>query len=208
MFEGPPGQGKSRLLSEAAHIAREEGLEVLTAVGLERETEFTFGGALQLFEARVGLTENGERGRLLSGPARLARPLLGDGSGEALPDGQAFSLHHGLFGLCSDLAEIKPLVLCVDDAQWLDVPTLRFLLYAIERVADLPVVILMAAGPDTRGTGADLLAEIACRASTEVVHLAGLTPDAIVGVLGAYLPGDVQRVFAEAVTRPPTATRS
>ena len=89
-------------------------------------------------------------------------------------------------------------MLCVDDAQWLDVPTLRFLLYVTERVADLPVAILLAAGPDTRGAGADLLAEIACRASTEVVHPAGLTPDAIVGVLGAYLPGDAQRVFAQA----------
>ena len=52
-----------------------------------------------------------------------------------------FQLLHGLYWLCANLCERAPLVLCVDDVQWADAASLRFLAYLGARAADLPVLI-------------------------------------------------------------------
>ena len=43
---------------------------------------------------------------------------------------------HGLFWLSSNLARDRPLVLCLDDAQWCDEPSLQFLEFLARRVVD------------------------------------------------------------------------
>ena len=37
----------------------------------------------------------------------------------------------------------KPLVMLVDDAQWADQPSLRFLAYLAQRIADLPIALVV-----------------------------------------------------------------
>ena len=48
VLRGEPGIGKSRLLSEAARQARERGMTVLSAAGVQSEARLPFAGLHQL----------------------------------------------------------------------------------------------------------------------------------------------------------------
>ena len=56
LIEGPPGIGKSRLMSEFRRRASTDGALVLNARAGELEREFPFGVVRQLFETVVGAT--------------------------------------------------------------------------------------------------------------------------------------------------------
>src|ERR1700750_599125 len=58
VLRGEPGIGKSRLLSEAARQARERGMAVLTAAGVQSEAHLPFAGLHQLLRrVRARATE-------------------------------------------------------------------------------------------------------------------------------------------------------
>jgi AAA ATPase domain len=119
VVEGPAGIGKTRLLEEAARTAGAAGTGVLRARGSEFEAGMAFGVARQLFEPLLRAASAGEREALLDGVARVGARALGMVAGEAPADG--FAAMHGLFWLCANRAERGPVVLVVDDAQWVDV---------------------------------------------------------------------------------------
>ena len=50
---------------------------------------------------------------------------------------------HGLFWVVLDLAAERPLLLAVDDLQWTDRPSLRFLAYLARRVESVAVALLL-----------------------------------------------------------------
>lgn len=179
LVEGPPGVGKSSLLGVAREMAAEDGLQTLWASGRELERDSGFGVVLQLFERRVARAEPEERNRLLSGAARLADPLLTKGPREALPEGDAFSLLHGLYWLTANLSEEQPLAIFLDDAQWADDPALRFVLYVAQRVEELSVVIVAAAPPPEAGARVPLLEDIAVHPTTSTLSLGPLSPEAV-----------------------------
>ncbi len=145
ILDGPPGSGRSTLLSFAAERAASAGTAVLDATGHESERALPFGGALQLFEKELERAEPSERVRLLSGAAALASPLLARGPHDILPDEPAPSVVHGLYRLCCHIAQTRPLLICVDDADVMDDATMQLLLYLSHRLDDLPAMILMAA---------------------------------------------------------------
>src|SRR5256885_5988774 len=68
VLRGDPGIGKSRLLAEVAAVARERGIAVLSATGVQSEARLAFAGLHQLLrpvkdharatlDAAFGLTE-------------------------------------------------------------------------------------------------------------------------------------------------------
>lgn len=155
VVEGPAGIGKSAVLATGADAGRERGWTVLTAVAGEFEQNLGFGVVRELFEpALLGLAAH-ERRAVLGGAAGLAAPLLlpsARSAGSAVPDMAA--LMHGLYWLAANLSEVRPLVLCVDDAQWCDHESLTWLLYLARRLEDLPIVLIIAVRsgePQTRG---------------------------------------------------------
>ena len=46
-----------------------------------------------------------------------------------------------LFHYTATLAARRPLVLCIDDLQWSDTASLRFVAYLARRIAELPVLV-------------------------------------------------------------------
>ena len=186
VLEGAAGLGKSRLVSAARERARALEMEVLEAHGDDLERDFAFGAALQLFEAPMASLAGDERDRVLDGSAGLAAPLLT--AGEAPAEGQqAFSITHGLHWVAANLAERRPLLLAVDDAHWIDAPTLRFLRYLLQRVDELPLALLVSARPDAGGPQERLLARIAGHPLAAARTLAPLSNAAVTHLVRAGL---------------------
>src|SRR5829696_1388669 len=180
-IDGPSGIGKSRLMAEAAELARKSGLDVLTAAGREVEREFAFGVVLQLFEARVADADESERLDLLAGAATAAAPLLTPGSADdALPqEVDAFSVLRGLYQLCVNLGRLQPLVLLVGDAQHADRLSLRFALYLAQRLEELPVCLVVAASLRRLKPAAQYLAELVSYPMTGMISLRPLSSEAV-----------------------------
>ena len=147
-IEGEPGVGKTALLEALGRRAAEAGMTVLSARGRELEREFGYGVVRQLFERPAR-----ERGpaAVFAGRARFASAVLGMELRDGLPAAPAaetvFPAIHGLYWMTLNLTESGPLALLVDDADWADGASLRFLAYLAPRLGDLPVVLALTASP-------------------------------------------------------------
>ena len=145
VIEGPAGCGKTRLLDEARSRAAAAGLAVLPARAGELERDFPFGVARQLFEGVLAGSPEDERRELLEGAAGLSLRALGVDVPEGRQEPAAlFPVLHGLYWLTANLAERSPLMLVIDDLQWVDTATLRWLGYLVARIEGLPVLITTA----------------------------------------------------------------
>ena len=190
LVEGPPGVGKSALLERAAGLARERELVVLRGRGHELERAFGWGVVRALLEAGLAALPELEREELLAGPARPSRVLFG--SAPDAPDAPAsevgFAILHALYWLVVRLAEREPLVMVVDDAQWVDEPSLRFLVYLLGRLSDQPIALVVAARAGEPGEGG-LLEQLVGDATAAVRTLAPLGAAAVTRLLRERVPG-------------------
>jgi DNA-binding CsgD family transcriptional regulator/Flp pilus assembly protein TadD len=153
LIEGPPGIGKTELVLWALRRAEAEGMAVASARASEFERELAFGIVRQLLEPSVVRIAEDEARELFAGAARLARPVfepwaLMDGGSDPGAD-QTFSVLHGLYWLCANLAQRKPWLIAVDDAHWADLASLRFLGYLGRRLEGLAIALLIATRPPT-----------------------------------------------------------
>jgi DNA-binding CsgD family transcriptional regulator len=140
---GEPGMGKTVLLTEVTRRAGAAGLRVLTATGRESERDLAFAGLHQLLHPVLD--------RVPDLPGRQAQALLG--AFALTPDPvppDALLTGIAVLTLLSGLAEESPVLVTVDDAQWLDHASLDTLAFAVRRLASEPLVLLLAA----RGTAA------------------------------------------------------
>ena len=138
---GEPGLGKTALLTEAAAQARSGGMWHLSTTGRESERELAFSGLHQLLRPAL---------RHIAGlPARQAAALRG---AFALPGGasppDALLTGIAVLTLLSLASEESPLLVTVDDAQWMDHASIDALAFAARRLATEHVVVLVSA----RGT--------------------------------------------------------
>jgi predicted ATPase len=144
LVEGQAGIGKTALLAAVRARADERRVRPLSAVGGELEQDLPFAVVRQLFEPslRVGGAVLDD---LLAGAAGLAAPVFGlDGRQVAAGDSAVLSgVVHGLYWVCSNLAESTPLLLAIDDVHWADEASLRFLSHLSRRVTDLPVLLVL-----------------------------------------------------------------
>lgn len=148
LIEGPAGIGKTVLLEALRRRAGAANMTVLTARGGELERGFGFGIVRQLLEGTVIGADGAERDRLLAGAARLAEPVFTEVAAAEETGDVAFATLHGLYWLVANLAERAPMLIAIDDAQWADEPSLRFLLHLAHRLAGLPVVVAVTVRTD------------------------------------------------------------
>ncbi|HEY7361220.1 MAG TPA: AAA family ATPase, partial [Streptosporangiaceae bacterium] len=147
---GPAGIGKTELLAAVHRLAADRGFRSLRARGRELEAGMAFSVVRQLLEQPVLSASAGERRRLLAGPARVGAGALGLAAGDA--PASEFAAVHGLYWLCVNLADRQPLLLTVDDLQWVDGPSLSWLAYLGPRTAESPMlVVLTVREGDPRG---------------------------------------------------------
>ncbi len=202
VIEGPAGVGKSRLLTSARASAREAGMQVLEARGALLERQFAFGVARQLFEQVAVTAGAAETERLFAGAAGFAARLVGDPGPTLAPlDGDAdFGALHGLYWLTVNLADRGPLVLAVDDAQWADASSVRFLGYLSRRIEGLPVVLLVAGrASDPEGSGD--WRELADDAAAEILRPHPLSAEGAAAVVRDRLGQEADQELCEACHR-------
>jgi DNA-binding CsgD family transcriptional regulator len=150
VVEGPAGIGKTRLLAEAR---REVDQRVLAARGGELEQGLTFGVVRQLFETAISEA-------LLEGAAAAAREVFDGPPSGVGPEDASFAILHALYRLTVELAEREPLLLVVDDLQWCDEPSLRWLSYLVRRLDGLAITVLCGVRPFERHSRAHLIGEL------------------------------------------------
>jgi DNA-binding SARP family transcriptional activator/tetratricopeptide (TPR) repeat protein len=192
-IEGPAGIGKSRLLAEASRLARASALRVLSARGSQLERSFGFGAARQLFEP--GLAEPGRRAIALAGPAASARGVFEQVETTQRADG-SFAVLHGLYWIVVNLTAEGPLVLTVDDLQWCDAGSLRFLAYLVKRLEGLPVLLVTTMRTGEQHEDGMLLAEIALDPVAVPLRPAPLSAAATTAVVEGHLGEAAPRFVA------------
>lgn len=189
LFEGPAGIGKTRLLDVLRRGTEAHGYQVLEARAGLLEREFAFGVVRQLLEP-VAAPER------LEGPAAAARAVLSD----AGPTEGTFPILNALFRLVDGLARTSPVSLCIDDLQWSDPASLRFVAYLARRVAGLPVMIaatIRTGEPDADET---LLAELAQEPVTLALAPRPLSRQATAGLIRLQLDDEPDEAFTTACT--------
>ena len=161
VIEGPAGIGKTQLVADARALAKLRGFGRLWAVGDELESAMPWAVVRQLVERSISRYRGETREAILKGPAGAALSALDRAPDDARgADAALARTLHALWWVAADLASERPLLICVDDAQWSDTPSLRFLVHLARRIADLPIALVIATRPpaDRSGPLAELTA--------------------------------------------------
>jgi len=165
LLVGEPGIGKTTVWQAVVEQAAERGREVLVARPSEAEAELAFAALTDLL-SRVddGLADLPEMQR-----SALERALR-RGEGDSRVDPATVAL--ALVAILRHRASVAPLLVAVDDLQWMDTPSLRALTFAFRRLDGARVGLVA-----TVRSGFDLeLTRLAERDGNALdrIHLAGL----------------------------------
>ncbi len=184
VLEGEAGIGKSTLWLSALELARERGIRVLSARPAEAERGLAFAGLGDLFGGVVEhvLPE-------LSSPRRRALGvalLVEEATGGADPRALGVGVHDAIELLAGD----APLVLAVDDVQWLDPSSDGALAFGFRRLAGR--IVLLLARRTGRDTDRSQLERALPSARVEQVQLGPLS----VGAVQRLLQERLGRAFA------------
>ena len=124
LLHGDAGIGKTALMRWA--IGRASGMRILRARGIETESDIPFAGLADLLAPLLD--------RVDDIPEVQARALRGAlALGPAAPHDR-FTVPAGLLSLLAGAAEEQPLLVAIDDAQWLDEASVEAFLFAGRRV--------------------------------------------------------------------------
>lgn len=197
VVEGVAGIGKSALLDVCAMAADRDGMRVLRVRGDELVMESSFAAVRELFWPEV--RELGAS--WFEGASTLALPVFEAASWDGSDRDRASSVLHGLYWLTADLAERRPLLLVVDDAQWLDAASARFVVYLARRVDALPAMLVVALRSGELSPHAEL-GRTLTRWAGRVLRPSALSEEAsgavVRRVLGARADDDLCRFCHEA----------
>ncbi|WP_239143472.1 ATP-binding protein [Actinoplanes philippinensis] len=190
LITGETGVGKSTLVQAAAATARKAGFRVLTCTGVEGETQIGLAGLHELLRVII------DRAEILPPQHRDALfSVFGIGPRTA-PD--RARLAAAVLGLLTALAAEQPLMIVLDDAQWMDQPTINMIGFLTRRIAPAPIVMVVARRPE----GAAALDELGLEEIT-LGRLTAADSRALVSRRHPGMPGHVLRqVLGEAEGNP------
>jgi predicted ATPase len=137
VMKGSAGIGKTTLWLAGVAEARERGRTVLLTRAAESEARMSYAA---LGDLLADVPETALDG--LTPPLRRAldRALLRTEEAGGAPDPRAVSL--AMAQVLRTLAAIRPVVVAIDDVQWLDRPSARVLSFVFRRLTDEPIGVL------------------------------------------------------------------
>jgi DNA-binding CsgD family transcriptional regulator len=194
VLQGEPGIGKTVVWRAGVAAARRLSYRVLITRPTEAESRLSYSALGDLLDEALGEAFVGSR----PPPPRPQREalevaLLRRRGRQPRPDQRAVSL--AALAVLKALSSVAPLVVAIDDVQWLDSPSAQVLKFAIRRLGDERVGILFASrgaqdDEDPFGLAEALTADRVERLTIGPVSIEAL--DGIVrGRLGAGLPRPV-----------------
>ncbi len=157
LLHGPPGIGKSRLVAELAKVAQIEGYREVTAECREADMQrplsvfvdvlpelLSTPGALgsspeslAVLRKLVGLEAAAdERQTGLQPTHAVAAVLAADMIDDTLRTIRAQSIRHAILDLLAAISDEKPLLLCIENLQWMDATSWEMLSDIIHRIRD------------------------------------------------------------------------
>ena len=184
LVEGAAGIGKTALVDEARGRASVAGMRVLAGRGTELEGGYPLGVVRQCLLPAVQKADAGVRRRLFAGTAGRAAPVVLDGA-DGDEASTPFAMAHALYWLVSNLAAGGAVLFVVDDAQWADEPSLRFLAFLVRRAESLPVAVLVACRLDAERASAGTLSQVRADPATEVLVPRPLGDEGVAALLAA-----------------------
>ena len=142
VVHGEPGIGKTALLDAAEQAA--VGMRVLRTRGVDLDSEIPFGGLFDLFRPIFDVFDQVPPAQraALKGALGLGPPVSAD----------RFAISTGTLAVLSAASDRKPILVIVDDAQWLDDASMEGLLFASRRLRLDSVAFLFAVRDNERGT--------------------------------------------------------
>ena len=151
-IEGEAGIGKSTLWAAVVAAATSAGALVLEARPASPEVRLSFSGLVDLLDDNIdGVLDRLPSPQRAALEVALQRRPAGDASEPGIV---GVAVLHAL----RLLAVTRPVIVAVDDLQWLDAPSAGALEYAIRRLRTEPIGVLTATrvGPDAPATSAAL----------------------------------------------------
>ncbi|HVC67961.1 MAG TPA: AAA family ATPase [Acidimicrobiales bacterium] len=137
LLRGEPGIGKSALLAHV--VSNAEGAMLLQVRGVESEAGLAYAGLFDLCRPLLHRLDSLPKYQATS----LRRALALDE-----PTGQdRFAAAAGFLALLSAAASDVPILVVVDDVQWLDTPTVEAIGFVARRLRSEPVTFVMASRP-------------------------------------------------------------
>lgn len=235
LIRGEPGVGKSAILAVAKSHARDRGMSVLCATGVQSETNLPLAGLHELLRPVL------DRAERLPGPQRNAlRAAFGMAHDNAA---DLFLIALAALDLLGEYASDRPLLAAVDDGHWLDQSSMDVLTFIARRLESEQIVLLIgsreapqsslaASIPELRLGRLDEATAIALLKSRNpelpvairdrVLHESAGIPLALVelpkaitselagsGILPAHLPltARLERAFANRISELPLSSR-
>jgi DNA-binding NarL/FixJ family response regulator len=180
VLEGEPGIGKTTIWQEAVRRAEAEGFRTLVCRPAQAEAKLSFAALTDLLEPvpETALESLPEPQRHALETALLRAP----GAGSS-PEPRAAAA--GLRSILLDLAQQSPVLLAVDDAQWLDRASEDAIVFALRRLERERVGLLI-----TRRTDASVRVELP---ATDRLGLDRLSLAAVQEILKARLGRSLPR---------------
>jgi hypothetical protein len=187
---GEPGIGKSSLLRAAADYGRQQSLRVLVTTGIEAEAQLPFAGLHQLLWPVLDAA-----GRLPEAQQSALSAAFGTGGGQRP---EPFIIALATLNLLADLAAQQPVLLVVDDANWLDKPSQDVLTFIARRVGADPIVVIASIR-----TGHDVALASAALPELDVRGLDDRSARALLAAHGGDLThASQERILREALGNP------
>lgn len=147
LIEGDAGVGKTTLWRAGVEVARARGYRVLACQPAEAEARLSFAAMADLLDpvladALPDLPAPQRRG--------LETALL---RAEADTPADERAVAFGLLSALRSVARSVPVLVAVDDWQWLDIASAQVLRFALRRLEDEPVGVLATVRTDAGGSG-------------------------------------------------------
>ncbi len=139
VLEGMPGIGKTALWRDCIESARRMGYQVLEAAPSEPDAMLAFSALGDLFERvpdKVFGVLPDVQARALRAALLLSELPEGSGDLQVLP--------RAILNVLRQVCAAGPVVIAIDDEQWLDPASARVLGFALCRLRDEPVVVVLA----------------------------------------------------------------
>ena len=198
VLTGGPGIGKTTLWEAGVDLARKRGLRVLSARASGAETRLSSAALIDLLDG-VG----GEELAALPPPQLHALEVALFRSEPTGPPPETHAIAIGLLNALRALAAREPLLVAIDDSQWLDRASADALAFAARRLDAEAVAFLLARRPG-RASALERALDPARLERLEVSHLSfGGTRRVLSERLGLSLPRNVlRRVFETTLGNP------